>query len=362
MPDNRPSNREQVRVIDFFSGCGGTSAGLQKAGMKILLGIDIDPDAAATFQANFPEARFLCRDIRKVRITDLEPHLPNQRPYPLLFSACAPCQPFSKQNREKDRSDKRASLLNQLHRFVRRFRPEYILLENVPGIGRTKREDGPIDRFCKVLEEHRYHFDSAVVNFLDYGIPQTRRRFVLTASRLGTFNLPAPTHGGQNEEKPHSTVWEWIGHLPPISAGEKSDAVPNHWAAGLSPLNLKRIANTPEGGDRRDWPEELIPPCHRHHQGHTDVYGRLSRQRPASTLTTRCISFSNGRFGHPTQDRALSVREAAYLQTFPPDFVFTGSLASMASQVGNAVPFLFARQLGKAIKDHFESRAHRGGL
>ena len=205
-----------VQVIDFFSGCGGTSAGLRQAGMEILLGIDVDQDAAATFQTNFPEADFICRDIRQILTWELETHLSRQRERPLLFSACAPCQPFSKQNREKSNLDERATLLGELDRFVRCFLPEFIFLENVPGIQRINPSTGPIGRFLRFLEDLGYCVAHAVVDFLDYGVPQTRRRFVLIASQFGSINLPAATHGVKNGMLPHSTVWEWIGDLPAI--------------------------------------------------------------------------------------------------------------------------------------------------
>ena len=329
--------------------------------MEIVLGIDEDEEAAATFQANFPEAEFICRDIRQVLTWELEPHLARQRERPLLFSACAPCQPFSKQNREKSKSDSRATLLEELDRFVRRFRPEYIFLENVPGIQRINPSSGPIGRFLMFLGELGYRVAHDVVDFLDYGVPQTRRRFVMIASLMGEISLPAATHGLKNGLLPYSSVWEWIGDLPAIPAGGRDENVCNHQAAALSALNLQRISNTPEGGDRRDWPEKLILPCHEGHKGHTDVYGRLSRDRPASTLTTRCISLSNGRFGHPIQNRALSVREAASLQTFPREFAFEGSLASMAVQIGNAVPVVLACKIGEAINEHVDSSANLAG-
>jgi len=343
----------RIQVADFFSGCGGTSAGLRQAGMQIVLGIDADPDAAATFQLNFPEAHFIQKDIRLVRTRDLKCYF--DPACPVLFSACAPCQPFSKQNRAKRRADVRASLLDELHRFVRHLKPDYIFLENVPGIQRVRSRRGPLARFLRLLATLGYNVNCQVVDFLDYGVPQTRRRFVLSASRSGNVCLPRPTHGTRHGNTPRSTVWEWIGDLPAIPAGGKSENIPNHEAAALSPLNLRRIASTPEGGDRRDWPDALVLDCHQGHEGHTDVYGRLHKDRPASTLTTRCISYSNGRFGHPTQHRALSVREAASLQTFPRDFLFVGSLAAMAIQIGNAVPVLFARKFGESTLDHAES-------
>ena len=197
-----------VQVVDFFSGCGGTSAGLRQAGMEIILGIDEDEDAAATFQGNFPEAKFICRDIRQILTWELEVHLARQRERPVLFSACAPCQPFSKQNREKSKSDSRATLLSELDRFVRRFRPEYIFLENVPGIQRINPSSGPIGRFLTLLDDLGYRAAYDVVDFLDYGVPQTRRRFVMIASLLGDVSLPAATHG---VEERTATVFDGLG-------------------------------------------------------------------------------------------------------------------------------------------------------
>ena len=356
------SGYDPIEVVDFFSGCGGTSAGLREAGMKILLGIDQDVEAGSTYRLNFPKAGFICRDIRQISTWELEPYIHRPRHRPLLFSACAPCQPFSKQNREQSASDARATLLDDFLRFVRRFRPDYIFLENVPGIQRIDPSNGPIGRFVRLVERLDYRVVWKVIDALNYGVPQTRRRFVLAASLIGEIGLPEKTHGRSKGLAPPATVGEWIGDLPAIPEGGEDDSVPNHRAARLSPLNKERIAKTPEGGDRRDWPDELVLPCHRDHAGHTDVYGRLRRDRPASTLTTRCISLSNGRFGHPTQDRALSIREAACLQTFPRDFRFSGSLCSMAIQVGNAVPVLLARKVGEMINAHFDSHAGRMGI
>jgi DNA (cytosine-5)-methyltransferase 1 len=342
----------RIDVIDFFSGCGGTSEGLRQAGFEIVAGIDMDLEAAETFRTNFPEARFIQSDIRAVLTSDLEPLIPRDRRRPVLFTACAPCQPFSKQNKARGGEDARRYLLDEMHRFVRKFRPEYIFVENVPGIQRIEPSAGPIGRFRRLLTNLGYHSECEVLDFLEYGVPQTRRRLVLVASLLGPISLPLRTHGPRADGKPVATVWDWIGHLPPIAAGSEHATVPNHRAAGLSPMNTRRMESTPEGGDRRDWSKRLVLKCHRDHVGHTDVYGRLCRDLPASTLTTRCISFSNGRFGHPIQHRALSVREAACLQTFPDTFVFKGSLNSMAMQIGNAVPVLLAKRFGETIVEH----------
>jgi DNA (cytosine-5)-methyltransferase 1 len=185
----------------------------------------------------------------------------------------------------------------------------------------------------------------------------------MLASRLGEVTFPSRTHGPGR--RAYRTVRDAIGMTPPLGAGESDDALLNHRAAGLSPLNLRRIRSTREGGGREDWPPDLYPDCHRDgYEGHTDVYGRLRWDAPASGLTTRCISYSNGRFGHPDQDRALSVREAARLQSFPDTFEFVGSLNSMARQVGNAVPVHLARRFGRYLL-HLaveEDRARRTDL
>ncbi len=195
-----------------------------------------------------------------------------------------------------------------------------------------------------------FTFDVKVLPALWFGVPQTRERLVLLASRGPKIALPIATHGPG--KLPFATVKDWIGDLACLAAGGIDPVDPSHRAAELSELNMARIAATPEGGGRDNWPDHLLLDCHRNHKGHTDVYGRLAWNKPAAGLTTRCISYSNGRFGHPEQDRAISVREAACLQTFPTSFVFSGNLNSKARQVGNAVPPAMARSIGMTIQDH----------
>jgi DNA (cytosine-5)-methyltransferase 1 len=318
--------------------------------MQIILGLDIDPDAAATFRRNFPNAHFIEKNIATLRPGILAPYVAPHRDDPILFCGCAPCQPFSKQNGNRSRKDARIPLLRHFGRFVRYFLPDYVLVENVPGLQKFSAEPGPLPSFLKLLERLKYTVSSATIDCRDYGVPQKRSRFVLLASRNGNIKLPPKTHGPDCPSLKYSAVEEWIADLPPIEAGEQCTSVPNHRAADLSPLNLKRIKATPPGGSRSDWPEELVLACHSDgHSGHTDVYGRLRADQPASALTTRCISLSNGRFGHPYQHRALSVREAACLQTFERAFVFEGNLNSMARQIGNAVPVLLAKHLGSSF-------------
>jgi DNA (cytosine-5)-methyltransferase 1 len=323
--------------------------------MEIAVGIDVDPDAASTFRLNFPEADFIESDIRKMATNELDASLCRrgwgESETRLLFSACAPCQPFSRQRRGRNDKDERVPLLANLTRFVERYMPDFIFVENVPGLQTLGPAVGPFAAFVDSLTALKYAVIHRVVESQSYGIPQRRRRLVMLASRVGPLGFPDATHGPGR--RPYLTVRDAIGALPGLAAGETEPSIPNHRASALSSLNLRRIRATQEGGGRQDWPAELFAACHQDgYEGHTDVYGRLRWDAPASGLTTRCISYSNGRFGHPVQDRAISVREAARLQTFPDTFVFVGSLNSMARQVGNAVPVDLAGRFGHFVMDH----------
>ena len=349
-----PDLQKPVKVFDFFCGCGGASAGLQAAGMEIALGLDNELDAQRTFKVHFPEAEFIGDDIAKVPASALDAGVDASPDHPLLFNACAPCQPFSRQRRGVAPSgDERLGLLDHLLKFVERHRPELVFAENVPGL----RDDGigreVFQRVVVTLQNLGYSTSHHVVRSQDYGVPQRRARLLLLASVFGPVEFPPPTHGAGTPGGEYSTVGEWIATLPVIVAGETHPSVPNHRAARLSPLNLRRIRATPPGGGWRDLPPELMPESRRSgFDGFTDVYGRLKWDAPAPALTTRCVSYSNGRFGHPEQDRAISVREAACLQTLPADFVLNGSLNSQARQVGNAVPALLAQRFGECITEH----------
>ena len=347
-----------IEVVDFFCGCGGTSAGLRDAGMKILAGIDNDADAGRTFTENFPDAKFFLKDIRRLRHRDLASVISENREnreHPLLFSACAPCQPFTRQRTTRGREDDRATLLDEIHSFIEAFRPCYVFVENVAGLQKVDRKKGPVSRFTQLLARLGYEHDTGILKAQDFGVPQYRRRFVLLASLLGPIEVPDATHGPGTNHPELETVWKWIRDLPSLEAGQSSGKVGNHCAANLSRINLERIRATPPGCGRESWPERLKLDCHRNYKGHTDVYGRLRKDRPAAALTTRCISLSNGRYGHPEQNRALSVREAARLQTFDDSFEFFGSMGSMARQIGNAVPVKLASAVGKHVLRHEEA-------
>lgn len=337
-----------IKVFDFFSGCGGTSLGFQNFGFEIIGALDFDKDSAETFRRNFPNAAFIEEDIRKVRPEDLSKIISKKRSTPLLFCGCAPCQPFSGQRRQIKDNDARKTLLSEFQKFVEFWKPDYIFLENVPGLQNINKSDGAFKKFTDGLDKMGYNFNTSIVKASDIGVPQVRKRFILTAA-LGNRKIKPISSIVTKYQKSAPSVKDTIGDLPRIAAGETHPTIANHTSAKLSPKNILRIQNTPEGGDRRNWPESLTAGCHKNYKGHTDVYGRMKWNAPSSTLTTKCTSYSNGRFGHPEQDRAISVREAARLQTFPDSFIFYGSLLSCARQVGNAVPPLMAQRISESF-------------
>ncbi|MEP3277736.1 MAG: DNA cytosine methyltransferase [Stappiaceae bacterium] len=341
-----------IGVFDFFSGCGGSSKGFQIAGLKPVFALDFDKEAASTFRHNFPDTTFSENDITKFDPGEIN-NLVSESEL-TLFCGCAPCQPFTRQNTTKPekRNDPRRSLLSHFGTMVERYHPDYVFVENVPGIQRVT-GNSTLTRFRKRLEAMGYSSAVEIADSQRFGVPQKRRRMVLLASKHGCIDFPVPDSASASKSS-LSTVRDRIAHLPPIAAGETHPSIPNHRAANLSDLNLRRIMATPPEGSRADWPSDLRLDCHTKtgYTGHTDVYGRMRWDAPATGLTTRCISLSNGRYGHPEQHRAISVREAAALQTFADDFRFFGSLHSQAKQIGNAVPVLLAKVFGSHILAH----------
>lgn len=355
---------KKIVAFDFFCGCGGTSRGFIKAGIDVVFALDIDEDAKNTFELNYPNTFFCKKSITGLLDDDLNHILKEYSSDYKLFCGCAPCQPFTKQNTISRKDDNRRELLTCFGEIIKKNNPDFIFVENVPGLQKvSKYGDGPFPKFEALLKDLKYNMSFGIVAAQDYGAPQIRRRFVLLASKHGKIKIPEPTHG-KGRENPYKTVREAIEDLPLIAAGENYSGfdIKNHRAAKLSALNLKRIkASSYDGGGRNDWPLDLWPECYLRtnekgelHSGHTDCYGRLWWDKPATGLTTRCISYSNGRFGHPEQDRAISVREAARIQGFDDDFTFTGSLNSMAKQIGNAVPVDLAYAMGREFVNHIE--------
>jgi len=332
-----------IVAVDFFCGAGGMTRGLLDAGIAVLCGIDNDVSAKETYEKN-NNVKFIRRDIRWLRTAELTKYITEKHKRKLLFVACSPCQPFSKINRHRKKSSRQRSLLLELTRFVHHYQPEFILCENVPGIIKPRYRK-VFRTFCRRLKRSGYKFQFKIIDAKAFGVPQSRKRMFLLAAKGSDIGFPE-----SDPKHPVATVRDAIGHFPRIRAGQTHRQVPNHQAANLSDLNLKRIALTSKnGGGRERWPSHLFLPCHQSHSGHTDVYGRMKWNAPSPPITTRCISYSNGRFGHPSQNRAITPREAAAIQTFPDKYVFRSCNTIAALHIGNAVPVSLARLFGKYI-------------
>lgn len=344
-------------AIDLFCGAGGLTRGLRNAGIGVILGIDNNEECRLTYELNNRPAEFLCSDLRDVEAKDVSRRLAGRSKVPLLLAGCAPCQPFSTHKRSAE-SDDESKLLREVARMTQALNPEWVFIENVPGLARVK-GNSTYRRFKSALREQGYVFADGTVDAKWFGVPQNRRRLVLIASRVGEPSLPEPTHG--KGKKSYHTVRAAIGHLPRLAAGERDPGIPNHFAADLTEVNLNRLRLTPvDGGGRLDWPDSVGLQCHKERTGHEDVYGRMRWDAPAPTLTCRCFSISNGRYGHPDQDRAISLREAASLQSFPEEYQFFGpSQRSLGAQIGNAVPVSLAEAIGRHILALAAMAAHK---
>ena len=321
--------------------------GLLDAGIRVLAGVDICPDYRKTYEEN-NKNRYLEKSISNITEDDVLQLIPDiYSADDVLFVGCAPCQPFSKQrNLPEEHKDRK--LLIEFGNIIARFRPAYVVVENVPGI-KGKGID-VFQQFLSMLENCTYQYNYSVLNAKNFGVPQNRKRLVLIASRVAEVVLPEPLFDG--EERPYKTVADAIGGYPEIQAGQEHESIPNHKATMLSQKNLERIrATTHDGGSRTEWPRDLVLNCHKYRKsGHTDVYGRMAWNCVSPTLTSKCCSLSNGRFGHPEQDRAISFREAAALQSFSDSYIFYGKSDSViARQIGNAVPVLLAKAIGKTV-------------
>lgn len=336
-------------ALDFFCGAGGMSYGLWQAGVHVLGGIDQDPDCKTTYEHNVPGAKYLQGDLTQLSSEELASYFEIGRSDDdLIFCGCSPCQFWSKVQTDRTKSRQTAFLLQHFERFISYFRPGFVVVENVPGL-LQKKEHSILPQFIDFLRAEGYSYSDGIVDASRFGVPQHRLRYLLIATRLfDEVSLPRV----RLNDKP--TVRSAIGRrarLAKLTAGEKDAHDELHRAAALSDLNLQRITLTPlDGGNRRSWSnvKHLQLAAYAGQDDiFADVYGRMFWDRPAPTITTRFHSLSNGRFGHPGQHRAISLREGAILQSFPRKFRFFGaSNASIARQIGNAVPPRMAKRIG----------------
>ncbi len=372
--------RFKFEAIDIFSGCGGVSCGLTLAGFRVKAAVEIEDSAVDTYLGYPPLAQVnVLRgaeggDICRLKGEDILEAAGINREDIYLFAGCPPCQNFSRQNPNNGKKPlaERKKLLFEFLRVIEELRPPFILMENVPGI-KTDANKDILDEFLARLRK-RYVVVDAVLNSADYGVPQIRKRFVLHAVRIDIhkeltevgfeFGLPKATHSGKEGDGllRWKTVKEAIGDLPAIKAGETFEdpegRVHNHKCANLDDINIRRIrAIRANGGSRVGLPDDLVLECHKKKDaegnvfsGHKDVYGIMDANKPSPTMTGGCLCYSRGRYGHYEQDRAISVREAARLQTFPDDFIFGDSLTAAALQIGNAVPIDLVKASGTVLK------------
>ena len=345
----KTKHKQSLAAVDLFCGAGGLTKGLQLAGIYVKLGIDIDPACAFPYEAN-TKAKFLLKQIENVTTAEINRTFGSA---PLrLLAGCAPCQPFSLYRQGKtNHTDSRWRLLAHFQRLALAVKPDMVTMENVPKLAET-----PIfKRFTSALDRAGFHVWYDIVRCADYGVPQVRQRLVLLASRLGPIALIPPTHTPER----HETVRQAIAALPPLEANGVDPHDPLHQCCGLSPTNLRRIQASRPGGTWRDWNKDLVARCHRKSSGKTypSVYGRMCWDEPSPTLTTQFFGFGNGRFGHPEQHRAISLREGAILQSFPKSYLFvkTGEpiyRKRVGQLIGNAVPVKLGAAIGRSIRKH----------
>ncbi|NMC86601.1 MAG: DNA cytosine methyltransferase [Anaerolineaceae bacterium] len=341
-------------AIDLFCGIGGLSLGLEKAGVSVVAGIDLDSKCKYSYETNIG-ADFICKDISKIDGKELvSQYWPNLDDIRILVG-CAPCQPFSTHsNKNKNRKySQKWFLINEFKRLIEETSPTIVSMENVPNLSHQE----IFIEFVSFLKSKNYFVSFSNVYCPDYGIPQRRRRLVLFASKLGNIQIIPKTHTKEN----YVSLRTAIGFLPPIKAGEVCQSDPLHRAANLSELNLRRIRASKPNGTWLDWDEPLRLKCHKAATGKTykSIYGRLSWDDPSSTITTQFYNAGTGRFVHPIQDRALTIREAAILQTFPLNFKFYKNeediqLKPMGIHIGNAVPVDLGKVIGQSILAHLE--------
>lgn len=346
----------KLKAVDFFCGAGGMSYGLLNAGINILAGIDIDENCKKTYESNIGKNKFIKADVFLLEEKQLQRQLNiKKNDDDLILVGCSPCQFWSIICTDKKKSEKSKNLLTEFERFVKYFKPGYVLVENVPGVLRNKQESG-LENFIFWLQNNNYEVHFEIHNVKDYNVPQSRKRFTLLANRIcGKKIFPKPNNKNTLNVKDVLGLQNGFKKIP---AGHKDDTDFLHSTQAISEIVLKRLKKVKKnGGNRLDFANDptLQLKCFiGKDKSFKDTFGRLWWDRPSPTITTKFTSVSNGRFVHPDEDRALSLREGATLQSFPFEYKFFGtSNAAIAKQIGNAVPPVYAQKIGETImKEH----------
>lgn len=341
-----------VTAVDLFCGAGGLTRGLKNSGIDVSYGVDFDKTCQYAYEKNNEKSIFIEKSVTDITPSELNTWFGDSTIK--LLAGCAPCQPFSKYSSTRKSEDDKWKLLHEFQRLILECKPDLVTMENVPQL----RTHAIYLNFVRTLKDEGYHVDYSIVACARYGLPQSRKRLVLVGSKLGPIKLIPPTL----EEGKTISVKSAIGHLTPIAAGERSTEDPLHYSASLSDINLQRIKFSKAGGTWRDWPESLRSACHTKKSGSTyaSVYGRMEWNKPSPTMTTQSYGFGNGRFGHPDQDRALSLREIAILQSFPNNYAFFEpgtemSTRAICTMIGNAVPVRLGEIIGDTFMQHLKA-------
>lgn len=345
---------KNLKAVDFFCCGGGMTWGFRQAGIDVIAGIDIDPKCKETYEFNNPTSKFIKADIKEFTETELINETGIKKDDDdLIFIGCSPCQYWSIIKTNKTKSNESKNLLNDFQKFVDYFNPGYVVIENVPGI--FSKAESPLKKFIEFLNEKGYtSIEHRIIKVSEYGVPQNRKRFVLIASRVKTVTFPAP------QEDKSLTVRNFIGDknvYPIIPHGHKDETDFCHTSAGLEEINLERLKRTEaDGGTREAWKDtDYQLKVYKLKDGKDnfsfrDTYGRMYWDKPAPTITTKFFNISCGRFAHPEQNRAISIREGARLQTFPDTYAFkVNSIGDKARLIGNAVPPELAMRIGLSI-------------
>jgi DNA (cytosine-5)-methyltransferase 1 len=343
----------KIKAIDLFCGVGGLTHGLQLAGINVVAGFDIEESCCYPYEIN-NKSKFILSDVAKITREEIDLLLEGADVK--IIAGCAPCQPFSlysQRYRKDGHKDDKWKLLYSFANIIKECLPDIVAMENVPQL---KHEEVFLD-FVNTLECLKYNVYFDIVFCPDYGVPQQRKRLVLLASKTSQITMISPEISNKN----YKTVRQAIEHLPPIQAGEICESDKLHQASRLSEKNLKRIKQSKPGRTWRDWDKGLILSCHSKSSGksYSSVYGRMSWDEVSPTITTQFYGLGNGRFGHPEQDRAISLREGAILQSFPPDYQFVSNdtkinKRKLGTQIGNAVPVELGRAIGLSILKSLE--------